>query len=123
MDVIEYCTEEVQRQGHDTTVLDGIERVGWMLDAWAYALSRASTFECFVMGDIIRIGQRVEPGKNRWGIRSARVRVGQRACPDPGEVEDLLLRLLRHGDALSPIEWYKEFELIHPFVDGNGPHR
>jgi hypothetical protein len=21
---------------------------------------------------------------------------------------------------MTPIEWYKEFELCHPFVDGNG---
>jgi len=36
--VVLYITEEVKRQGHDVTELDGIRRVSWMLDGWDYAL-------------------------------------------------------------------------------------
>jgi hypothetical protein len=28
--VIDYVVEEVRRQGHDITILDGIQRVGWI---------------------------------------------------------------------------------------------
>jgi Fic/DOC family len=31
-----------------------------------------------------------------------------------------LARLLARWDDLDPLEVYREFELIHPFVDGNG---
>ncbi len=40
MDVIEYVAEKVRRQRHDIETLDGIERIGWMLSAWSYALRR-----------------------------------------------------------------------------------
>lgn len=29
MNVIDYITEEVRRQGHDVTQVGGLERVGW----------------------------------------------------------------------------------------------
>lgn len=118
MSVIEYCTEEVRRQGHGVTVLDGIERVGWMLNAWSFALALSNQKP--ILSDIESLGRRIEPDKNKHGIRRVRVRVGLRACPEPSEVEGMLARLLAHGGSLTPIEWYKEFELIHPFVDGNG---
>jgi hypothetical protein len=125
MNVIEYCTEEVQRQGHDTTVLDGIERVGWMLDAWSYAIALSSPRPGYlgqrpILSDVESLGRRAEPKKNKDGFRSVRVRVGPRICPEPDQVPRLLKLLFEQRDVLSPFEWYKEFELIHPFVDGNG---
>ena len=33
--VIDYCMEEVRRQGHDVEAQDGIKRVGWMVDGWS----------------------------------------------------------------------------------------
>jgi hypothetical protein len=118
MNVIEYCTEEVTRQGHDVLKLDGIERVSWMLDGWEYALHYCDRE---VTGaDIVAIGTLVERKKNAMGIRNVGVRVGSRICPKPDEVHRLLDRLLEHQQALHPLEFYKEFELIHPFIDGNG---
>lgn len=121
MTVIEYVTEEVKRQGHDIHALDGIKRVSWMLKAWSWALelSAAST-ERPTMKDAIELGRIVEPGKNRSGLRRVRVRVGDRICPEPDTVYDSLNNLFEHGAALTPIEFYKAFEMIHPFVDGNG---
>lgn len=116
--VIEYVTEEVGRQGHDVTTLDGIERVGWMLQAWAYALDSSSCKPEF--GDAVILGKLVEPIKNGNGIRLSNVRVGSRRCPDYDKVPALLAHLLARRDTLKPLEFYKEFELIHPFVDGNG---
>lgn len=120
MTVIEYVTEEVRRQGHDTEVLDGIERVGWMLDGWRSALLWNATKDKPDVFDAIDLGQRVEPVKNAGGIRQCGVRVGMRTCPHPKDLTDLLKRLWQHRDAMTPMEFYKEFEEIHPFVDGNG---
>jgi hypothetical protein len=120
--VIEYCAEEVHRQGHDLSVLDGIQRVGWMLNAWTYAL------ECTEIEpggkparyDMIVLGQLVEPKKNAFGIRDCEVRVGDRKCPPAERVSSLINALWESRDLMTPIEFYKNFEEVHPFVDGNG---
>jgi hypothetical protein len=118
MNVIEYVTEEVNRQGHDVTMRDGIVRVGWMSVAWAFALDNKNT--PLTIGDIKFLGKLVEIEKNKKGFRTCGVRVGSRLCPPPDEVIPRLKRLLELYDSMTPIEWYKEFELCHPFVDGNG---
>jgi hypothetical protein len=118
MDVISYVTEEVTRQGHDVFTLDGIERVSWMLDGWAYALRN---FHRGLQGsDIITLGTLVERKKNALGMRTCGVRVGSRVCPNPNEVPRMVDRLIELMSTMTPIEFYKEFEEIHPFVDGNG---
>lgn len=118
--VIEYVTEEVSRQGHDVTALDGIARVGWMLNGWSYALTELAIGRGPSMSDALLLGQLVEPLKNRQGWRTCGVRVGSRVCPPDGQVPDLVRVLFDQTAALKPLQFYREFELIHPFVDGNG---
>jgi hypothetical protein len=119
--VIEYVTEEVSRQGHDVFALDGIERVGWMLNAWATALDWVQELSNEMDYVAIRtLGMQVEPHKNSNGFRTCGVRVGSRICPPAAEVKDRLRRLLKFRHDMTTLEFYKEFELIHPFVDGNG---
>lgn len=118
MNVIEYCTEEVRRQGHNTNTLDGIERVGWMLSAWAYAIKHTG---CpLYPGHAVSLGMLIEVKKNESGVRECEVRVGDRLCPKAEDVPRLLIRLFDNMDGMTPLEFYKEFEMIHPFVDGNG---
>ena len=119
MGVIDYVKEEVSRQGHDVFALDGIERVGWMLDAWSFVLSLHPAER--IEWNVIRsIGIRVERERNKNGFRKVGVRVGSRICPPANEVRDRLDRLLQLEPDMTPLEFYKEFEEIHPFVDGNG---
>ena len=119
--VVEYVTEEVSRQGHDVTQLDGIERVGWMLDAWSYAL-RCQHWATPTVDDAIVLGKLVEPRKNRLGVRACDVRVGSRACPPHERVNFLLVQLFEELPVwgMDALAFYKAFEEIHPFVDGNG---
>ncbi len=116
--VIDYVAEEVTRQGHDIHSLDGIERVGWMLDAWSYALARAQAKP--TMWDAVMLGQRVERVKNANGLRTGNVRVGSRMCPDWQAVPALLEELFKKVDTLTPLEFYLGYEEVHPFWDGNG---
>jgi hypothetical protein len=119
--VIEYIVEEVRRQRHNVLTLDGIERVGWMADAWSYAAWCALGKEIKpILEDAIVLGKRVERVKNAQGLRCSNVRVGQRLCPPWERVPSLLKLLFEQRDALTPLEFYKAFEEIHPFVDGNG---
>ena len=124
MNVIEYVTEEVTRQGHDVLKLDGIERVSWMLDAWAYAIRHSWWRNPQPsLDDIIILGKMIEPSRNQGGIRTVGVRVGHRICPPPAVVWEMLKDLIRDLNRESnflPLDFYREFELIHPFVDGNG---
>lgn len=123
MNPIAYCVEEVERQGHAIHTLDGIVRVGWMINAWAYALGQQPVrdgIRMLTMIDIVMIGKKVEQDKNHRGIRTVGVRVGSRICPPPSEVEPLLHLLLTRIDKLNPLEFYRELLEIHPFVDGNG---
>jgi hypothetical protein len=114
--IIDYVTEEVWRQGHDVTESDGLIRVAWMLDAWVYAMGLKGSL---TLKHIVNIGRLVEQEKNKGGIRKVDVWVGLRACPEPGEITPMLLDFLRRPSP-TPLDDYRRFELIHPFVDGNG---
>jgi Fic/DOC family len=119
MNVIYYIEEEVRRQGHDVTKLDGLERIGWMTEAWCYALRIHR--EKPEISDVIHLGRLIEPYKNGAGLRTHNVRVGAEPTVDWNMVQLKLEILLREKrDVLTPIQFYKEFELIHPFADGNG---
>jgi len=121
--VIDYVAEEVYRQGHNTDALDGIQRVGWMLNAWAYALTTSALICCNKprLEDVIKIGRLVEPIKNRSGIRQCGVRVGSHICPGPKVVRGLLEQWHEQMPALpDPLREYRGLLEIHPFVDGNG---
>ncbi len=118
MNVIEYCTEEVRRQGHDLTSLDGIERVGWMISAWGYALAQCEGKPDFY--STMNIGRMIEPIKNQHCPRRCGVRVGPHICPDWQKIPFLLDDLFSKREILAPLEFYRAFEEIHPFVDGNG---
>jgi hypothetical protein len=116
--VVAYVVEEVARQGHHVGVLDGIERVAWMLEAWRSALVWAHQKPDIF--DALTLGKLIEREKNAEGFRTCGVRVGSRPCPPPERVPELLRLLFEQRDTLTPIEFYKGFEEVHPFRDGNG---
>lgn len=124
MTVIEYCTEEVKRQGHDVGGLDGIERVGWMLNAWSYALYEKgftlSKKYDITLRDVEELGRMVEVDKNANGLRTCAVRVGATVMPPWVEVPHRLERLLDRQADIAPLDFYRAFLEIHPFIDGNG---
>lgn len=118
MNVIEYCTEEVKRQGHDIMQMEGIQRVGYMLRAWEAAL--AASHRKPEMEDAIELGKMIEPEQNRKGIRVSHVIIGEDHPPRYEFIPGMLHSLFTQRDSLTPLEFYKAFEHIHPFLDGNG---
>lgn len=96
--------------------------VAWMIDAWCFAhrfRNRAVN-----RADILVLGLLIEPKANHKGLRTVGVRVGHDVKMDPALVPEALDRLIaaqpskRRSEEIN--EWFRQYEEIHPFRDGNG---
>lgn len=115
--IVDFVTEEVWRQGHDVKRPDGLIRVSWMLAAYSKAMEWEGKL---TVDKIITLGQMIERVKNEGGVRTVNVWVGNRACPHPSELNRKLKDFVKWQHHVPPMDAYKHFETIHPFVDGNG---
>ena len=114
--VVRFCAEEVERQG------DGPIEVWWMVEAWEDA-QRLHPVRGPILNAMMiqRWGHLIERERNRDGCwRQGFVRVGDRRPPAPQELPTLMGRWLDNLRDMTPEEAYREFEMIHPFIDGNG---
>jgi len=115
--VVEYCAQECAWQ------CSGEMSVARMIDAWMYA-HRWRNYP-IRMRDILALGCIIEPWRVR-GLRKLNVRVGHDVKMDWQLVPDALEKLVGCQPALGSVteaeatEWFRLFEEIHPFVDGNG---
>lgn len=123
---------EVERQRWFIGTPDYKRRVEWMTDAWIWAMEKSEQRP--TVEDILFVAGRIEPHENRDGYRRMGVQVGDRTCPSPNDVPGLVERLWQNIDDVCPVEgkrhfpgdyptaddFYLEFEMIHPFGDGNG---
>ena len=114
--VILYCAEEVDRQQDEQLA------VGWLCTAWAEAVRRRAADPVLTVDTVEALGKLVSPPMNASGFRQGMVRVGSHLCPPPTEVRPALVKLLSPETLAtrSPDKVYYEFQLIHPFNDGNG---
>lgn len=115
--VIEFCAIECQLQ------ISGEHSVSWMCRAWSMAKLGASLGARPTPDLIEDLGILVEPVKNAGGFRKAGVRVGRDVKGDwmlvPGQIEQLCLEHA-HGIPMPHTEWFRRYEEVHPFIDGNG---
>lgn len=113
--VVRFCAIECEMQQ------SGEASVAGMVEAWAYAVARR-TRKRIQHADVLILGELVEPVKNARGYRQVPVAVGswdnQKLHWE--KIPRALTHLLGSGRALPPGEWFREYEEIHPFVDGNG---
>lgn len=133
---IQWAAEECTRQR------SGEMSVARLIEALAYA-RKVIAQRGLLLGDIAFLGWLVEPSKNHcptgsskglW--RRVKVTIGGVIPLPPPEGLDRKMELLYEAwepggrgtvlgqpyleQSLSADQWYKEFEEIHPFVDGNG---
>ncbi len=121
MIVSDFIRLEVSNQGFDLGTDAGKQRIEWMAEAWTVAEAEFLDFPD--IGVIEHLGKLIEREKNRNGFRSAvNVRVGTRFAPHFGDIRYLMELLCRWEPKTEEdsLEWYRCFEIIHPFEDGNG---
>lgn len=116
MKIRAFVLDEVERQGWIRGSPDFWLRVGAMLAAWSHARAQ-KRLTC----RIVRLwGMMVEPEVNRDGWRTCGVQVGGRVCPEWREVPSRMQTWIWRLPEWDPDEAYVKFEMIHPFLDGNG---
>ena len=112
LDVARWAAGECRRQR------SGEESVAWMLEGWLYAHRWRNRTP--LMRDVLALGRLVEPRHNLNGMRQTGVRVGYSVKMDWQLVPAALMQLVGGWGELPAGEWYRQFEEIHPFRDGNG---
>lgn len=125
--IAEYCVEEVRRQNTRWTGLEEAKRAAYMLKAWVYAVEVSVELPRPTANLIVVLGTMVEPDANRQGLRMCDAGIRDSSTGTMEKighswiaVRDSLEFLTGRWDELEPLELYRAFEEIHPFVDGNG---
>lgn len=116
--VVSYAAQECAWQG------SGELSVADMVDAWCYAHRYRSRLP--TLRTILTLGRLVEPVVNARGLRRVNVRVGASIKMHWLEVPEALESLVNNTPPLGTLtraevtEWFRQYEEIHPFQDGNG---
>ena len=112
--VIDYCAEEVARQS------DSPRMVSAMLRAWSYAMDRGHG--PITEEHVLNLAAHVTYDER--GYRGVPVSFGPGKplayAPSPDEVPKHMARWFELLHTMTPQQAYHEFEIIHPFKDGNG---
>jgi len=116
-----FIAQEVKHQGFIGE--EAITRQRFMLEAWDHARGNASSHYPVTVSTIIAWGALIEPDCNGFSsFRNGNVSVGGRICPPKEEIPTLMKFFVYSvfPSNTTPAEKYHIFELIHPFLDGNG---
>jgi hypothetical protein len=118
-EIARYCGEEVRRQYAYSSEPHAIQVAG-MIHAWMSALDAFNDGREITPALIEHWGGLIEPVKNRNGFRTVPVFVGMEEKAKAQFVPGLIQKFTENYASLNAFDAYREFEDIHPFIDGNG---
>ena len=116
--IVTYCAQECHWQQ------SGELSVGFMFEGWRYA--HRFRRKPITLANVLALGRIVEPRHNLNGLRKVGVRVGWDVKLDWQLVPEALAKLIENQPSLDVVteaeatEWFRQYEEIHPFRDGNG---
>ena len=144
LEVVKFASIECRLQ------MSGELSVGWMVDGFIYAQDIASKDGYInrsgkicqdrilpTVSDVINLGRLIEPNDNAYGFRTCGVQIGAEVKMDWEDIPRQVVNLMEAvrdgafeprsiGNGLSTTrnnganEFFKAYEEIHPFRDGNG---
>jgi len=109
--IAKFCAAECERQQ------SGEISVGNMIEAYLYAMDRDHNLPSEM--DAMVIASLLEPDVVK-GYRYLPVTFANGNLVPAGNIGSGMFKLFLMVKDISPDEFYKEFESIHPFDDGNG---
>jgi hypothetical protein len=129
LEVVKFCAIECRLQ------MSGELSVAWMIDGMIYAQENSNSRP--TVTDVLNLGKLVEPNDNAKGFRTCGVRIGSDVKMDWQDIPRQVVNLMEAvregafdprplGPGISSTrngganEFFKAYEEIHPFVDGNG---
>lgn len=113
--IIRFCSEECKRQD------SGPLSVFWMITAYNLAHARYQERQgAIVEDDILEMLALIEPEKNARGYRRQNIHFKDGTVVPWQPIEQRMMRLVQFQDCRDAVEFYIEFEDIHPALDGNG---
>jgi hypothetical protein len=110
--IVQWAAAECDRQK------SGELSVAHLCEAWMYLSHKMD--KIFEPDLILALGMIVEPVANARGWRKLPVHFTSGQVIGASNIPHQMLNLCHYGTVLLPLEWYIEFERIHPFQDGNG---
>jgi Fic/DOC family protein len=110
--IVRFCAIECELQ------VSGERSVFWMVRAWNHAMDQAHRRP--TEDDVLALGALAEPGKNRGGYRRVGVRVGSDIKGPWQLVPQQMAELVAAAGTVDAGQWFYQYEVVHPFVDGNG---
>jgi hypothetical protein len=110
--IVHWAAAECDRQK------SGELSVGHLCDAWLYLSTQPD--KRITSDTILTLGAFVEPVVNAKGFRTLPVHFTNGDVISASNIAYQVNNLCEYSNVLSPLQWYTEFEKIHPFLDGNG---
>ena len=112
INVVQWAAQECDRQK------SGELSVANLCSAWVYLSTYPSKFFDYTL--ILTLGQFVEPDVNARGYRTLPVHFANGDIVSAANIDVQIYNLCEYSHVMTPVQWYIEFEKVHPFQDGNG---
>lgn len=115
--------EDYIRESNLIEGVDNPKEIDQSLEAWNYLKGAPELDTATILTTHGLVMRNLLGYRERGNLREVQVWVGNRKCPHPLAVPDLLrfwLEDMANYKLLNPKNQHVRFEKIHPFVDGNG---